>query len=193
MAACEGDLSDSDALSSDNGRLDPAVVAGLYVQHAEELRSFLTGVLRDADLAGEALQATFVKAMEVGHTARDETRKGWLFRVAYHEAMSLRRKQSQQQTSLRKMVSRQPSSASPAGPAPPDDNLRRRELVDHVRAALADLPAEQQAIVRLRIYEEKTFAQIAAELNIPLGTVLTRMRLAVKRLHQRFRTSDETP
>lgn len=34
----------------------------------------------------------------------------------------------------------------------------------------------------MRIYEEKSFAEIAEELSVPLGTVLTRMRLALKKL-----------
>ncbi|MCA9247413.1 MAG: hypothetical protein KDA42_09870, partial [Planctomycetales bacterium] len=45
-----------------------------------------------------------------------------------------------------------------------------------------ELPSEQREVVRMRIYEEKKFAEIAAELELPLGTVLTRMRLALKKL-----------
>ena len=70
----------------DEGRLDPAVVAGLYEEYGGELRAFLTGVLRDSGLAADALQSTFVKAVERGHTAQADSLKGWLFRVAYHEA-----------------------------------------------------------------------------------------------------------
>jgi RNA polymerase sigma-70 factor, ECF subfamily len=38
----------------------------------------------------------------------------------------------------------------------------------------------------MRIYQDKTFAAIADELSAPLGTVLTRMRLALKRLSRRL-------
>ena len=54
--------------------------------------------------------------------------------------------------------------------------------MEHVKEVLESLPDEQRRVVRMRIYEEKTFAAIAAELNAPLGTVLTRMRLALKKL-----------
>src|SRR5688500_13066388 len=74
-------------------RLEPAVGARLYVEHAEELRRFLQGVLRNADLVADALQMTFVRAIEVGHQAQAESLKGWLFRVAYNEAMLVRRRQ----------------------------------------------------------------------------------------------------
>ena len=55
-----------------------------------------------------------------------------------------------------------------------------------VQLALETLPAEQQQIVKLRIYDELTFAAIAEQLGLPLGTVLTRMRLALKKLNQRL-------
>ena len=85
-------------------RIDPAVVAALYVEHADELRAFLIGVLRNSELAGEVLQATFTKAVEVAHTAREETRKGWLFKVAFNEAMLVRRRQWQQEQSVRRLA-----------------------------------------------------------------------------------------
>ena len=46
-------------MSSTEGeaRLDPAAIGGLYVEHADTLRAFLTGLLRNRDLANEALQA----------------------------------------------------------------------------------------------------------------------------------------
>lgn len=159
-------------------RLDPAIVAELYLKHADELRAFLIGVLRCRELANEALQATFTKAIEAGHTARQETLKGWLFRVAFNEAMALRRRNKIQEKSFWRLAENRPPDERPA-----DERLTRWEDVDRVRTALESLPKEQQTVVRMRIYEDKTFAVIAAELGVPLGTVLTRMRLALKKLH----------
>jgi RNA polymerase sigma-70 factor (ECF subfamily) len=51
-----------------------------------------------------------------------------------------------------------------------------------VRAALARLPEQLQTVVRLRIHDNLTFAEIAARLEIPLGTALTRMRTALAKL-----------
>ena len=80
-------------MSELNDKLDPSIVAGLYVQHAEELRRFLLGILRDAQLTSDVLQARFVKLAERGQETREATRKAWLFRVAYHEAMAIRRRE----------------------------------------------------------------------------------------------------
>ncbi|MCA9072430.1 MAG: RNA polymerase sigma factor [Planctomycetaceae bacterium] len=168
-------------------RIDPAVVAAMYLEHGEELRAFLLGVLKDHDLANEALQATFIKAMEQGHTARQETRKGWLFRVAFHEALAIKRRGKSYEKNLRKMAWSRSTSEEHA----PDDQLCRWETVVRVRQALEKLPENQRQIVHLRIYEEKTFAEIAEQLRLPLGTVLTRMRLALKRLETLFPTKND--
>jgi RNA polymerase sigma-70 factor (ECF subfamily) len=179
--------------TADEGRLDAAAVTALYERYASELRLFLTGVLRNADLADEALQNTFAKAVESGHTAREESLKGWLFQVAFHEAVLLRRRGQVHDRSLRQLargqLSQGPASGGPGGPSngnPDNDRLVRAERAAQVRKALADLPADQRLVVEMRIYEDKTFAAIAAELSAPLGTVLTRMRLALKRLSRRL-------
>lgn len=163
--------------SPDDCRLSPAAVAALYVEHADELRAFLIGVLRNGDLASEALQATFVKATELGHTAQKESLKGWLFRVAFHEAMLIRRRRRLDEKAVRQLAwSRHRADVTP------EDHVTRWELVERVKTALEGLPEEQRQVVHLRIYEEKKFAEIAELVGAPLGTVLTRMRLALQKL-----------
>lgn len=170
-----------DAGRDDTPRIDPQVVSALYVEYGEELRAFLVGVLRNADLAAEALQSAFSKAVEVGHTAREESLKGWLFRVAYNEALLLRRRQGVHDRSLVKLAytaNKQPGS--------PEDDFFRGESAERIRQALERLPREQRVVVQKKIYEEKTFAVIAAELKVPLGTVLTRMRTALQKLREQM-------
>ncbi|MBS0208317.1 MAG: RNA polymerase sigma factor [Planctomycetes bacterium] len=158
-------------------RIAPALVASLFVQHGDELKRFLYGVLRNNEHVNDTLQVTFVKAIEQGHTARQESLKGWLFRVAYHEAIVVRRKQGVHQRATDALAnSEQRTSIAPEVP------LLRWEDVTRVREALAQLPPDQRRVVELRIYEQQKFVEIAAELKLPLGTVLTRMQLALKKL-----------
>ncbi len=167
--------------SKDSSRIDPAVVDALYVEFGRELRAFLTGVLRDSELAEEVLQATMTRTLEAGHTARQESIKGWLFRVAYNEAMAIRRRQSVHAKSVRQLTWLRPVHTESSEAA-----VDRDEEVQRVRSVLKTLPVEQQTVVRMRIDEGKTFAVIADELDVPLGTVLTRMRLAIKKLKSRL-------
>lgn len=158
--------------------LDPATINELYQQHANELRRFLLGVLRDPQAAADAMQSALVKAVELGHTAADETRKAWLFRVAYHEALATRRRETTTdrilQTAVWHVSTTERESAA--------ESASRREQAAAVRAALARLPEQLQTVVRLRIHDNLTFAEIAARLEIPLGTALTRMRTALAKL-----------
>jgi len=172
------DVSGVDILTkADQGRIDPAIVASLYVEYGEQLRRFLVGLLRDSQTAADVLQATFIKAMEVGHTTREESRRSWLFRVAYHEAMAVRRRQGVGRRATEKLAWTVQYCDDAV-----DDSLIRFETVEGVKRAIAQLSAEQQQIVRMRIYEGKTFAVIADELGVPLGTALGRMRQSLKKL-----------
>lgn len=168
-------------------RISPEIVSALHAEHAGELCAFLAGVLRDVDLAQEALQSTFSRLLEQGHTAREESIKGWLFRVAYHEAMLLRRRQGTRERSLARLA-RDWSRES----ASPEQAATQRDAAQEARAALNRLPAAQRIIVEMRIDEDKKFAVIAAELKLPLGTVLTRMRTALAALRREVgRMKDE--
>lgn len=162
-------------------KLDPSVVAALFLEHGEELRRFLVGILRDHNSAADALQATFSKAIERGHMAREETQKGWLFRVAYNEAIVIKRKQAVQARAVGTLGEVRRDAERPPSP---EASLLLKEDAGRVRAALESLPAEQRETVRMRIYEDKKFAEIAAELGVPLGTVLTRMQSALKKLRK---------
>lgn len=176
-------------------KLEASVVAALYIEHGEELRRFLQGLLRDAQLAADVLQATFVKMSERGHQTRAESRKAWLFRVAYHEAMAIRRREAVGDKVIRH-VAEQVAQHVPAwhtngAAGPAGDPLVRVEAMQAVQAALDELPPEQRQVVRMRIHEEKTFAVIAQELNIPLGTALARMRSALIKLRARLEQSPD--
>ncbi|MEX2173812.1 MAG: sigma-70 family RNA polymerase sigma factor [Pirellulaceae bacterium] len=175
------DPSPSDHPAPSESRLEASVVAALYVEHGEELRRFLHGILRDAQLTSDVLQATFVKMVERGHQTREETRKAWLFRVAYHEAMFYRRREAVGDKVVRQ-VAWYANGAAPSA----DEPLVRFESVQAVREAIDKLPPQQQQLVRMRIYEEKTFAVIASELRIPLGTALARMRAAMIKLRAKL-------
>ncbi len=171
--------------------LETEQVAALYLQHSEELRCFLVGLLRDSQLAADVLQATFVKMVQRGGETQVESRKAWLFRVAYHEAMAIRRREAVGEKIVKRIAEDRGSGENGAGRSVPEDVLVRHESVERVREALEQLPPDQRQVVRMRIYEEKTFAVIAEELKIPLGTALGRMRSALIKLRTRLGESGD--
>lgn len=74
-----------------------------------------------------------------------------------------------------------------------DDNINlENEIEMHVtrqllKNAIADLPKEQQEIIKLMYFEGKTQKEIAASLNIPLGTVKSRVKLAMTKLRRKIK------
>ncbi len=165
--------------TADETRLDPADVARLYLEHGEQLRRFIQGVLHDSQLTQDVLQVTFARMVERGHATREESRKSWLFRVAYNEALAVRRRAAVGGRVLEQLARGANSAAAAA-----DEAALKYERVQAVKRALDRLPAAQRQVVRLRIYEEKTFAEIAELLDIPLGTALGRMRAALEKLRR---------
>ncbi len=164
-------------------RLSRESVQALYDTHQRELLAFLIGVLRNVDDGNEVVQITFRRLLEAGDTADEGTRKGWLFKVALHEALNFRRQESRHDRHL-KAYSTGREGFQRINSI--DGRLLENEEVSRLRQLLTQLPSEQQHVVRQRIYEEKTFAAIASELNVPVGTVLTRMRLALEKLRKWF-------
>ncbi len=157
-------------------RLTPQAVLEIHERWQHDVRTFLCAATRNPDLAEELLQATFSRLVESGHAARPETIRGWLLKVAHNELRLWRRREA--------VHARWLDAAAPApGESLPWEALVRGEEAARVRRALATLPAEQRQVVEARIHRGQTFAAISGELGLPLGTVLTRMRLAMEKLH----------
>ena len=167
-------------------RLDAAEIALLFQEHADALRRFLRGVTGDGALAEDLVQSAFGKLVEQGHLTDPTKRKAWLFQVAYREALAQRRRNGTQ----RKVLGNLHQASAAIQRTEPDTTaerlLVRAEMAGAVRQAIAELPEAQQQVLHMRLYKDKTFAQIAADLNIPLGTALGRMRNALLKLRDRL-------
>ncbi len=114
--------------------------------------------------------------IESGRQVAPAARRAWLFRVAANESARMWRSKA----STEKMLGRHGAEE-----ASRDDPMRQvilTETNEKLYQTLRQLPESWQEIVRLRIEENLTFQQIATQLDIPLGTALTRMRRALERL-----------
>lgn len=70
----------------------------------------------------------------------------------------------------------------PAAEPMQDDKLEEDQTADAIRSAMADLPAEQVRMLKMAFYEDKAHSEIAEETGLPLGTVKSRLRLAMGKL-----------
>jgi RNA polymerase sigma-70 factor (ECF subfamily) len=162
---------------------DGAALEELLARHEAALFQFLVGMLRDHHLAEDVLQETFVRALERLDGVDGEHLRGWLFTVAYHQALLARRRQkSRPATALAGCA--EPAEARPG----PPEVAAARDDARLVGRLLQRLPAPQREVIRQRVYEGKRFREIAAALGCPLNTALARMHEGLKRLRLLWET-----
>jgi RNA polymerase sigma-70 factor, ECF subfamily len=152
---------------------DGVALDALLARYEQEVFQFLVGLLRDHHRAEDALQETFVRALEKGTDVDPDHLRGWLFTVAYHQAMLVRRRERGQAEALPELAA---PDADPGELAGRSDDARR------LRQLLGQLPPAQQEVIRQRVYEGKRFRDIAEALGCPLNTALARMHEGLKRL-----------
>lgn len=156
---------------------DDRALSEIFARYEVPLFQFLVGILRNHHQAEDTLQETLVRALERLDGVDGNHLRGWLFTVAYHQAMLVKRRQKSRPTS----VEEPEGLAADRLPGP----LRQAETLDDARRLkelLEQLPPPQREVIRQRVYEGKRFREIAADLGCPLNTALARMHEGMKRL-----------
>lgn len=156
---------------------DERALRELYERYGRMIYAVAYGLLRDGQLAEECVQDVFVELWR--HAERYDPRRGrlagWLCAIARNRAIDLARARS------RRVL---PPEALANDEAEPDTAslVARAERAARVVEALAALPAAQLEVVQLLYFEGLSQSEVAARLGLPLGTVKSRLRLALERL-----------
>lgn len=182
-------VSDQARLSSETlGRLVKAIAchqdrvafAELFQLMAPRIKAYLMslGTVPEAaeEVAQEALLAVWRKAAYFD--ASRASASTWIFTIARNLRIDHQRRQRPTDP-----LSGDEAEDPELVPTPEKLLIDRLEE-ERVRAALAALPPEQQTIVRLSFFSEQPHSEIARELGLPLGTVKSRIRLALGRLRR---------
>lgn len=140
---------------------------------------FLYGLLRDHHAAEDALQETFIKAMLHIDRVAPQALRAWLFTVAHQQAMLVMRK-----TRSTPIAADDEALLNLVGNETADENAIRADDARAIRELLHRLPDNQQAVIRARFYEGKTFREIARAFGCPLNTALARLHEGLKKLRQ---------
>jgi RNA polymerase sigma-70 factor (ECF subfamily) len=188
MSADDRDL--SAALMERVGRGDEDALAELYGRWARPLLNFLYRMCRDRALAEDLLQDVFLKVWRAAPRYRPLAKfSTWLFQIARNHWLNEREK-------IMRRV--RPVSLDRTGPvgddgvrlkelvpgddAPPDEKALDSELGARIDDAAAALPEKLRAVWVLGAAQGLPYAQVAEILEIPVGTVKSRMFQAVRQL-----------
>jgi RNA polymerase sigma-70 factor (ECF subfamily) len=154
----------------------------LYDEHAQALFAFLLNLTRNEADTRDLLQEVFVKLAKnpAALTGAREPR-AFLLRLAHNLAVDLMRRRGTRQRNYDQLAAE--SEGVFAVSRNPDEDAFRRALAQ----ALGELPADQRAVVHLKLWEGFTFEQIAAALDVPPNTAASRYRYGLDKLRERLR------
>lgn len=158
-------------------RGDRDAYALLFEHFAPRVKSYMLrlGAAPEAaeELSQEALLTVWRKA-----ALFDPSRAGastWIFAIARNLRIDAIRRQR------RPRIEDDPTDKPPAEPAA-DAVVVAAERDARLKTAMAALPRDQAEVVRQSFFQDKAHSEIAKDLNLPLGTVKSRLRLALARL-----------
>lgn len=161
-------------------RQDKAAFAALFQHFAPRVKGFLMKSGTEASLAEECAQevmATLWTKAQLYDPARASVAT-WVFTIARNRRIDIARK-----------ARRPEPEALDWGPdSEPDqaDLYETAQETARLTAALSDLPEKQRALIQRAFYGELSHSEIAAETGLPLGTIKSRIRLALDRLRQKM-------
>jgi RNA polymerase sigma-70 factor, ECF subfamily len=167
---------DSDAeLIRRVGWRDPAAFEELYRRFARPVLGLALRVLGDPGRAEDATQEAFAAVWRSARTFRPErgTGSAWLYAVARHAIIDDAR------------ARREPAVEAPdeaAADDGPEEAAEKSWLAWEVHAALDRLPERERVVLELAYWSGLSQSEIASYLDVPLGTVKTRVRTGLARL-----------
>jgi RNA polymerase sigma-70 factor, ECF subfamily len=165
---------------------DQAAFADIVRLHQRSVYRIAYGLTRNAADADDLAQETFVRAYQaLGRFRAGEPLHPWLARIAVNLAYSLhRRRKRRPETALEPLVEAGHQWGVDDDPA---DHAAHGEQRARLREAFAGLTSEHQAILLLRAVEGLSYDEIGHTLNIPTGTVMSRLSRARAELRARWR------
>lgn len=153
--------------------------------YAPRVKAYMLKLAADNQQAEELMQETMITVWN--KAARFDPAKGapstWIFTIARNLRIDAVRREKRPQ-----FDPEDPAFVPDAVPLA-DEEMVGRQASDALHKAIAALPEEQSRLLKLSFFEDYSQSAIATELNIPLGTVKSRMRLAFTRLRTALQKS----
>jgi RNA polymerase sigma-70 factor (ECF subfamily) len=156
-----------------------------FAEYLDGLYGYAMVLSRNAAEAEDLVQETCLRALRsIDGLRTEDSAKGWLFTILRNIWLN----QLRHRRTAPDVVELDADGSEPHEPADPaqdphSDYVTKLER-GQVRTAIEQLPVESREIIILREYEELSYQEIAAVLDCPLGTVMSRLARARSRLRE---------
>ncbi|MBS29163.1 MAG: RNA polymerase subunit sigma [Alphaproteobacteria bacterium] len=157
---------------------DREAFAALFNHFAPRVKSYMLRLGSDNAMAEELVQESFSKVwrkagqFDPGRASAST----WIFSIARNMRIDVFRREN------RPELDPNDPALVPDAPQAADAMVEQKQTAERIGSAIAELPEEQRQVVHLSFFEDKTHAEISDYLEIPLGTVKSRIRLAFARI-----------
>src|SRR5262245_55689182 len=162
-------------------RQDRVAFAALYRHYAPRVKAFLMRGGTDAESAQEIAQEALIMVWRKA-ASFDRTRASaatWIYTIARNKRIDLLRRTGRPAIETEDWL----TIFAPEGPDA-DTSVLAGQTYMKVKELMGRLSADQLVVIRKAFFEDKTHTAIAEELRLPLGTVKSRIRLALARLRE---------
>lgn len=161
---------------------DRAAFAELFDHFAPRVKGLLMRGGASAELAEEIAQETLLSVWRKAamFDPAKASASTWIATIARNRRIDVARRE------IRSRLSQVYEILDDEGPQPPDETISAAERDTRVRAAMTKLSADQYRVVELAFLEGLSHQDVATHLAIPLGTVKSRLRLALSHLRSKL-------
>ena len=154
----------------------------LLNRYQSKLYSYIFYVVHGEEVANDLFQETFLKALvriKEGQYTSSGKFYAWITRIAHNLVMDYFRNKEQENTISNDESEYDLLNSIRLADHTVEDQMLVDQSLNDVKKIMGSLPESQSEVVRMRLYEEMSFKEIADKLNISINTALGRMRYAV--------------
>jgi RNA polymerase sigma-70 factor (ECF subfamily) len=159
--------------------------------HLDSLYRAALRVTRVPADAEDLVQETYLRAFRASDSYTPDTNlRAWLFTILHNAARNRARDRAREHVTIDSDAVDRAADTAPGAAATPEALLLRNTLAPELQAAIDALPDSFRQAVWLRDVEEFSYAEIAAMLEIPIGTVMSRISRGRRLLFEHLKETE---
>ena len=169
---------------------DRGAISQLIERYSRRVRDYIRMMVKDADLADDIFQETFIKVVRVideGRYSDNGKFLSWVLRIAHNRVLDYFRQQKSARTVNESDAGYNVLGTMRFAEPTVEDKMVSEQIEADVRRLVELLPEEQREVVMLRYYSGMSFQEIADQTGVSINTALGRMRYALINMRKLIR------
>ena len=172
---------------------NPEAISTLISRHSKRVYDYVYMLVKDAELADDIFQETFIKAVRVIDQGRytDSGRfVSWVMRIAHNQVIDHFRSQKHNPTVTESEAGYDIIGTQRLSEESIEQRMVGEQIESDLRKLIEQLPNEQREVIKMRYYGNLSFKEIADQTEVSINTALGRMRYALINLRKMIKDTN---